>query len=242
MIKKIGIVTITLLAFFGIISVQATNYLDGKIIALDAGHGGIYNGAINENQEELVTEKDVNLAVVYELKERLEDDGAIVVLTRVGDDSILSRRDRTAIAEKKCLEVEVNGEVGHKCDVLLSVHHNGSIDPDHNGTLVIYNERQDLALATTLHNRLVDLTDEDEGYLHGGYGITVFDHFVSALTEAYYITNDIEAETYLSGELKEVYDGYEVRFGPRITEEVNFLYLGLNDYFSVPQKVIGRNR
>jgi len=232
MIKKI--ITITLLVFFGIISVQAVNPFEGKIIAIDAGHGGDYNGAINEIGEELVTEKDVNLAVVYKLKERLEDSGAIVVLTRVCDESILSRKERTAIATEKCLIA------GGKCDILLSVHHNGSSDSEHNGTLVIYNERQDLALATTLHDNLIEMTGVDEGYLHGGFGITIFDRLVSALTEAYYITNDEEAETYLGGELEEVCEGYEVRVGPRIIEEVDALYLGLDDYLNIPQKVVGR--
>ena len=57
-----------LLIFLGTLSVQATNPLKGKIIALDAGHGGDWNGATNEIDGKTITEKDVNLAVVYELK------------------------------------------------------------------------------------------------------------------------------------------------------------------------------
>ena len=237
MIKKIGIVTVTSLAFFGIISAQTVNPLEGKIIALDAGHGGDYDGGYNIAYE--VVEKDVNLAVVYELKTQLEQAGAKVVLTRVCNKTILSRKERAAIAEEKCLGI------GGECDILLSVHHNGSIDPEHNGILVIYNEKQDVALANALHNRLVNITSNDEGYLHGGYGITIFDHFISALTEAYYITNDEEAETYLKGTLTNICtqeDGsnYQVRVGFRITEEVDALYLGLVDYFSISQKVYGK--
>ena len=234
MIKKAGITAVALLIFLGTLSVQATNPLKGKIIALDAGHGGDWNGATNEIDGKTITEKDVNLAVVYELKERLEADEAIVVLTRECDETILSRKVRTAIAEEKCLGV------GGECDILLSVHHNGSSDPEHNGTLVIYNEKQDVALANALHDRLVGMTGIDEGYLHGGYGITIFDHFISALTEAYYISNDDEAKMYSDGALQEVCEGYEVKIGPRIIEEVDALYLGLTDYFSVDQKVYGK--
>jgi N-acetylmuramoyl-L-alanine amidase len=190
----------------------------GKLIALDAGHGGTETGAINITYG--VAEKDVNLDVVLALKARLEAAGAYVVLTREGDETISSRKERVNLAIEKCENL-----AGRKCDVLVSIHHNGSSDPSHNGTLVIYNEKKDVPLATALHDSLVPLTGIDEGYLNGGYGVTVYGNLVSALTEAYYITNDSEAAAYLAG--------------TRVGEEVEAQFQGLNNYFNAPTKRAG---
>jgi len=203
---------------FGSASIEAQNPLQGKIIALDAGHGGDDYGAVNQNYG--VKEKDVNLAVVYALKEKLA--GACVVLTRVGDETIINRKDRVDLAIEKC-----KSECGSKCDVLVSVHHNGSTDSTHDGTMVIYNEKQDIPLAKALLETLVPLTENNEGLDHGGYGMTVYGHLVSALTEAYYITNDWEAEQYyysIDTDGNGIID--------RIEQEADALYQGLVNYFS----------
>ena len=204
----------------------------GKIIALDAGHGGEELGAqypANSGWEGTVYEKDINLAVVYGYKQKLEENGACVVLTRECDETIPSRKTRVSIAESKC-----QSECGGDCDVLISVHHNGNIDPDYNGTLVIYNERQDVPLANTMLSALSPMTDNNEGFLHGGYGMTIFGHLVSVITEAYYTTNTNEADTYLAGILTNVCSDHSVLVGDRINEEVDALYLGLSNYFALP--------
>ncbi|MBU4480349.1 N-acetylmuramoyl-L-alanine amidase [Patescibacteria group bacterium] len=211
--------------------VADTSSIDGKLIALDAGHGGDYTGGYNINY--YVAEKDVNLSVVYSLKSKLESAGATVVLTREGDETILSRSERVDIAIAKCIEI-----ANRECDILVSVHHNGSLDSDHNGTLTIYNEKQDVALAQSLHDTLVPLTGIDEGYLNGGYGITVYDHLISTLTEAYYITNDEEATTYLTGVEEEAGEtGYFYLTGERIEEEANAQFQGIGNYFTAMENV-----
>jgi len=209
--KKTLVSLLGLALVLPIFTVQAVTPFDGTLIAIDAGHGGTETGAYNSTWD--VAEKDVNLAVVLTLKSKLEDAGAQVVLTREGDETISSRRERVGIAVDKC-----KAFADRKCDILLSVHHNGSSDSEHDGTLVIYNEKQDIPLATALHDALVTLTGQDEGYLSGGYGVTVYNHLVSALTEAYYITNDAEAEAYLNGN--------------RVQEEVEAQFAGLADYFT----------
>ena len=130
---------------------------------------------------------------------------------------------------------------GRKCDALVSVHHNGSTNATHDGTMVIYNEKQDIPLANALLEALAPLTENNEGLDHGGYGMTVYGHLVSALTEAYYITNTDEANYYLLGISTPIssYDtsstcSYEVRFGDRINQEADALYQGLLNYFSAP--------
>lgn len=213
------------LAFLFSLPAGATSVVAGKLIALDAGHGGTEYGAKNISTG--VMEKDVNLAVVYALKSKLETDGAIVVLTRVGDETLDSRKSRVdqAIADCKAL-------AGRTCNILVSVHHNGNFDPAYDGTMVIYNDRSDKPLATALHDILVPLTGKDEGYDNGGYGITVYGHLVSALTEAYYITNDSEANQYLAGLPFATPDGYTVLIGDRVNQEAQAQFDGISKYFA----------
>lgn len=199
---------------------------DGKLIALDAGHGGAEKGAVNTFTG--VMEKDVNLAVVYALKEKFKDSGAQIVLTRAGDETLDSRKSRVDYALEQCKFL-----AGRKCDILVSVHHNGSSSTTHDGTMVIYNERADKPLAIALHDALkTSLGLPDEGYDNGGYGITVYGHLVSALTEAYYITNNWEANQYLAGTPFVTPNGYTVLTGSRVDQEAQALYQGISNYFS----------
>ena len=204
------------------------NPLHGALIALDAGHGNGATGAVNATYG--LAEANVNLDVVVALEQKLTDAGAIVVFT----DRVSNRKARVDSAIKRCKA----SEAGRKCDVLLSVHHNGNASSTHDGTLVIYNERKDIPLATFLHDALIDsLGLPDEEYLHGGYGMTVYGNTVSALTEAYYITNDCEAELYLFGTTstpscnKILYPD-----GDRVGQEAQTLFDGLENYFSRPDE------
>ncbi len=95
--------------------------LEGKRIVLDPGHGGESEGAVSGN----VKEKDVNLQVALLLKKFLEEEGAIVFMTRDSDTAV-SLRDRVAFAEA------VDAEV------FLSIHHNASYDERPNRVEVYY--------------------------------------------------------------------------------------------------------
>lgn len=216
------------LALLAVLPAGATSHLSGKLVALDAGHGGTETGAVNASTG--VMEKDVNLAVVYALKAKLDapEVGAKVVLTRVGDETLNSRKSRVDYAIEQCKLI-----AGRKCDILVSVHHNGNSDSTHDGTMVIYNERGDKPLAIALHDALFSsLGLPDEGYDNGGYGITVYGRLVSALTEAYYITNDWEANQYLAGTPFVTPTSYTVLTGPRVDQEAQALYEGISKYFS----------
>src|SRR3990167_10999819 len=193
--KKLLLLPALLFVALLVLPVGATNHLTGKVIALDAGHGNGETGAVNQRYG--VIEADVNWDVVVALESKLKANGAQVVIA----ERLSTRRDRVADAVEKCAQLDVNGDGvadNRKCDVLVSIHHNGNTDPEHDGTLVIYNEKKDIPLAEKLHDALLPLTGKDEGYLHGGYGITVYKNLVSAITEAYYITNDAQAWRYLN--------------------------------------------
>ena len=222
----------TTIAIFGlalmlVLPVSATTHLSGKLVALDAGHG-VSTGAVNTKYN--LSEAEVNQAVVMVLKQKLADTGVTVVLT----DRVSSRRQRVNSALDKC-----KAEENRKCDILVSVHHNGNTDPTHDGTLAIYNEKKDIPLAVALHDALVrplplGLGLSDEGYLSGGYGITVYGNLISAVSEAYYITNDCEAELYKFGTTKTAScDKILYPDGDRVEQEAQILFDGIANYFAV---------
>ena len=76
--------SIILISIFNVNASNLTFPLLGKIIYLDAGHGGVDNGATVKN----VKEKDINLQIVYKLKETLTNAGATVYLTKKDDNDI----------------------------------------------------------------------------------------------------------------------------------------------------------
>ncbi len=87
----------SVLMFLAILSVMiVAGKLDGKVIVIDPGHGGPDDrGAVTENLEEAV----INLKVAFYLREMLEKEGAIVLMTRAADTAISLRR-RVDLANK----------------------------------------------------------------------------------------------------------------------------------------------
>jgi len=98
------------------------SFLNGRVIALDAGHGGSDPGAIGPTG---LMEKDVTLDIALRLQKILTEHGAKVIMTR-SDDSFVDLYERTAIAER-------NG-----AEVFLSIHINASTNRNTNGTSTYY--------------------------------------------------------------------------------------------------------
>ncbi len=91
--------------------------LDRLTIMLDAGHGGTNDGAIGST---CAKEKDINLAMVFQLKQLLEGQGAKVLLTRRNDSSSTNGERLKAI-------------IGSEADLLISIHSNSignTTDPE----------------------------------------------------------------------------------------------------------------
>jgi N-acetylmuramoyl-L-alanine amidase len=116
MIKYLAAIFIFLLAGENGFSQKRSSPLSGKIICVDAGHGGTaltdhYRvGPAGEREEW------INLRVAKLLQKKLEEKGAKVLMTRTTDDTIaLNRRARVA--------------VDNKADLFVSIHHNATADP-----------------------------------------------------------------------------------------------------------------
>lgn len=77
----------------------------GYSVVLDPGHGGIDGGTMSD--DELIVEKDINLAIATEIQALLKAQGIKVILTR-DDDSFPSLDDRVVIANKSSADLFVS--------------------------------------------------------------------------------------------------------------------------------------
>lgn len=92
--------------------------LEGKVIVLDAGHGGYESGAIGVKQgENRLDEEDVNLLIVQKCAEKLTTLGADVRLTR-SDDSTFTLYQRMDYLEETepdlCVSIHQNSDIYSK--------------------------------------------------------------------------------------------------------------------------------
>ena len=134
------------------VAAPAPKELPRSTIVLDAGHGGDDPGAIGPNG---TREKDINLKIIYELKELFEKDGRYnVVLTRK-DDTFIPLAERTQIANDQ------------KADLFVSVHCNASINKNMSGFEVYFlNENAsdpEAAATAILENSVVRLEEKPTG-------------------------------------------------------------------------------
>ncbi|KWX78942.1 N-acetylmuramoyl-L-alanine amidase CwlD [Paenibacillus jilunlii] len=130
-IKKGMLGAVLLAVMIGIIAydmptAKTLNYwslpLSGKVIAIDAGHGGPDGGAVSR---EGLIEKDINLSVSLYLRDYLQQAGAIVVMTREGDYD-LAQQDTKGYSKRKTedLKQRVRSIEEKGADLFVSVHMN----------------------------------------------------------------------------------------------------------------------
>ena len=107
-----------------------------KMIILDAGHGGEDPGAIGVNG---VYEKDLNLELVLEIGKILEEQGYIVVYTRI-EDKLLYNEDQNIKGIRKISDLKNRCEAANKYpnSIFISIHMNSFGDGKYSGLQVYY--------------------------------------------------------------------------------------------------------
>ena len=126
--------------------------LFGKVIYLDAGHGGPDPGTIYKN----IYEKDINLSIVKKLQTLLEEEGAIVYLTRY-DDYDLSK-NYTGSRKKSDLNNRAKIINDSNADIYISIHLNSISSSTWSGAQVFYDDVNDknYDLALLMQKQLKD--------------------------------------------------------------------------------------
>lgn len=119
------------------VSVPATAGANGRqVVILDAGHGGLDSGCVGVNGE---LEKEINLAIVKNLKSLLEFSGYDVVLTRSEDVSIHDD-DVTGTRNQKVSDMENRKKIVdmYPESIFFSVHQNQFTQPQYFGAQMFY--------------------------------------------------------------------------------------------------------
>ncbi len=159
-----------------------TKPLEGKKIVLDAGHGGEDAGAIGAfGPESGKNEKDINLAVVLSLRDKLAALGAEVILTRDADITLTLKERQRIISESGA-------------DAVISVHQNSmpySADiTTVRGIETYYSSLAGKALASAVSVSLSEaLGRETRGAAYKDLAVCRDTATVSALIETGYMTS-----------------------------------------------------
>ncbi|GMX60218.1 N-acetylmuramoyl-L-alanine amidase CwlD [Paenibacillus elgii] len=128
--------------------------LSGKIIALDAGHGGPDGGARSKDGLE---EKDVNLAIALHLRDYLQQSGALVVMTRE-DDRDLASPETKGYSKRKTEDLLKRAEfvTKQKSNLFVSIHLNSIPSPRWSGAQTFFypNHADNSTLATLIQEEI----------------------------------------------------------------------------------------
>lgn len=149
--------------------------LKGLKIGLDAGHGGEALGAVSTTG---LQEKDVNLSIVFQVKNLLEAKGSQVFLSR-SDDSDIS------IAQRKKFFLD-NG-----IDLLVSIHNNSGGSPLKSmGTSAYYKYIVNRDLAKCLFDRMRELGVPSYGLTGNfNFGLNSPTEYPNALVECLFLSS-----------------------------------------------------
>lgn len=137
-----------LITIYGLtIPVKASLPLIGKVIVIDAGHGGLDPGTTYND----IYEKNINLDISLNLEKELSKLGAIVYLTREGDYDLSSAN---AVWRKKSdFDNRIRFINNSKANMYLSIHLNYLNDSYYSGIQVFANKKN-LEMAKIVQKKL----------------------------------------------------------------------------------------
>lgn len=159
--------------------------LAGKVIVVDAGHGGIDPGV----GDGPVAEKDVNLDIALKLAELLRQSGATVHLTR-DDDHRMGTRYREDLSLRVALANENNA------DLFISIHANSyARDPGQRGAQIFSQTgaEESAKLSRAILSEIVRfLGNTDRKPTTGDFYIGRNTHMPTVIVEVGFVTNPRE--------------------------------------------------
>lgn len=174
-----------------------------NVIVLDPGHGGSDPGMIGIDGLE---EKNINLSVTLLLKEKLEEKGYTVVLTREEDKGLYDESAQNKKAQDLQRRIALIDETAPALTV--SIHQNSYHDPAVKGPQVFYYETspEGKELAAVLQERLnVMLKVERPREIKGNtsYYLLKRSRSILVIAECGFLTNPEEAELLQTKEYQE---------------------------------------
>lgn len=191
MTKKIKILILGLLlvsALFINNEVKALLPLSGKIILVDAGHGGLDPGTSSHG----ILEKDINLSISKYLEIELSKVGATVILIRDGDYDLSS--PNAYWRKKSDFDNRIRLINESKGDLYLSIHLNYLTNTVYSGPQVFYNSEGNKVIAETIQKYLNENTKSDRKTKKIPSNTYMYSklHIPGVLIECGFLSNDNE--------------------------------------------------
>lgn len=162
--------------------------LSGKIITLDAGHGGSDPGAIGSDGTK---EKNITLAITKAVKELLEKKGAKVYMTRTTDVDVYGPNASDADE----LQARVNVGEKYNSDLFVSLHINSSVNKNVGGFSTYYYPKtnNDLRIAKSIQDQLTaNFGVDDLGVRQANFYVIKRISMPATLVEMCFISNEKE--------------------------------------------------
>jgi len=165
---------------------DADDSLEQLTIAIDPGHGGSEKGAIGCLGHE---EKDINLAIAYELKNILLSRGVNAIITRECDGN-MSLDERVDFAQKNSADMFISIHLNSIGDIPINVHKN-------KGTSVYYYNENSKELAKRLQNSITkELGTRKDGVKQASFAVIRPTDYIGVLVEVAYMTNPVDSVLY----------------------------------------------
>jgi len=167
-------------------SAESTRLL-GKTFCIDAGHGGSDPGAIGPTGTQ---EKENTLAIAHLLRDKLERNGAKVILTRESDQDV--SYPNSSASEELGARVEIANN--SKADLFISIHNDAFTSSSASGTTCYhYGDAESIQLANHLQRNLVEkLGTRDRGVRFASFYVIRYTDMPAVLVEAAFISNPEE--------------------------------------------------
>ncbi len=170
--------------------------LAGQTIVLDAGHGGVDGGAESESG---LVEKDVTLALSLQVRDYLQEAGAIVIMTREGDYDLAKPQTR-GYSRRKTEDLVQRALIidRARADLFISIHLNSVPSARWSGAQTFYypKHEENLRLAALIQEEIkVNLanTNRMANTVDSVYLLRT-SKIPSALVEVGFLSNPREAE------------------------------------------------
>ena len=176
---------------------EVVSLAEKKTVIIDAGHGGEDCGAIGVSG---VYEKDLNLAIAFEIGEALNEQGYTVVYTRT-EDKLLYTEEENVKGIRKISDLKNRCKIAaeYSESLFISVHMNSYAEEKYSGLHVYYSPESSESerLAHTIQNRVHDdLQPQNNRVPKAGKNIYLLENMknTAVLVECGFLTNTAECE------------------------------------------------
>ena len=188
---------IVLGAFDPIFSAAETSGETGKVIIIDAGHGGEDSGAVGLNG---AYEKDLNLSIAMILGEELKNRGYTVIYTRT-EDKMLYLPEENIKGMRKISDLKNRCKITEEYEdsILVSIHMNSYGASKYSGLQVYYKnaDKESEALARKIqHTVREERQPENKREIKNGSSLYLLENAngTAVLIECGFLTNADECE------------------------------------------------